>query len=330
MNDGILLPGIDGSDPLHFLCTLGIMTALDARLDAGQTGCAPRVAWKNMGKWRPVFLGFEQFSEIATFLLQDRESFEDKILDFGYLKQEKKGIKTFKGLSPPVAVLRGWLQKDSAGSQGSAYGACLMAETATENIKDEKIVSREIILENNVPLDEKAPINQAAMPTFFDFTSRNTQFLDQISIIKECFDLDEISNELLHGNFSEDAKRAMGWDSTADAPGALFGDKPKRSKPVIEWLAFRGLTLLPTFGSGRTLQTTACSGRRKNGLFVWPIWEQPVSLSRAAIYSLMSYRNLGNLNPVERKELGISSVFASKMAKAADGYSGVFMPSSSI
>ncbi len=328
MENGVILTGIDGSDPLHFLCTLGILNILNKKFFTKGEGCLPKVAWKNLGKWRPIFLGIETFDELINSVLDDRESFNDDILNFEYVKLEKNGSKLFKGLRPPLAVLRGWIHRSLSNDNDAEYTACLMAETASEKLKDEKVVDYEVILEKGIVLDIQAPLDKAAMPTFFDFTSRNAQFLDQLKRIKDSFDVEEIAKELLFGLFFEDEVRTMGWDITADAPNALFGDRQKCSKPVVEWLAFRGLPFFPVFGYGSGLNTTSCRGKRKNGVFLWPIWEIPVFLSRDVVFSLMSYKNIEFLAELERKRLGIECIFMSKMEKAADGYSGIFAPSS--
>ena len=94
MDDGIILSGIDGSDPLHFLCTLGILTILDARSNDQQMDRAPRVTWKNLGKWSPVFLGLKSFDEITVVIFQNIHTMTD-CLDVCKLATFAESLDTF-------------------------------------------------------------------------------------------------------------------------------------------------------------------------------------------------------------------------------------------
>ena len=117
----------------------------------------------------------------------------------------------------------------------------------------------------------------------------------------------------------------MDWDQGSDSPGALYGKKVDRQRPVLEWLAWCGLKWLPVLGSGEHAMTTACRGRRKQGAFMWCMWDAPSSLRVVA--SLLA-RGIGRLpNADERAAIGIQAVFECELAKTADGYGGIFSPS---
>lgn len=101
----------------------------------------------------------------------------------------------------------------------------------------------------------------------------------------------------------------------------------KRSvaRPTAEWLAFRGLACFPVTGTGDTLKTTGCARRRKNGSFVWPLWQGPAGGD--AVRSLVSWPGIDRLGPAERSALGIAAVLEARLTKMADGRAGVFSPS---
>jgi hypothetical protein len=96
-------------------------------------------------------------------------------------------------------------------------------------------------------------------------------------------------------------------------------------RPGAEWLAFRGLVFFPVAGRGSVLSTTGCHGRRKDGVFVWPLWSVPAGMP--SIASLLRMADLDRLDGPARRELGVVQVFRARLTKKADGYSGMFAPS---
>lgn len=120
------------------------------------------------------------------------------------------------------------------------------------------------------------------------------------------------------------APRSMDWDPAADTPGSVYTGYTRGFLPVAEWLAFRGLVCFPITGVGEKLRTTACSGRRLSGKFVWPLWEVPAG--PATVRSLIAYPGLDRLDSAARQVLGIAAVLRAGLTKKADGYSGMFSP----
>lgn len=73
------------------------------------------------------------------------------------------------------------------------------------------------------------------------------------------------------------------------------------------------------------IRTTACTGRRLAGEFVWPLWEVPAGPE--TVRSLVAYPGLDRLGAEERRALGIAAMLRAELTKKADGYSGMFSPS---
>lgn len=295
----------------------------------GQGAPVPRLGWRLVDAWRPVLRGATSLEAVIDSVVNDARAWEHApVLAFRYLKVEKRGPKIFGGLTPPLAVLRAWLLRmsqcgDRPARASLAYASALMCETASSPLK--KPPTQLQLAEQGIHADPAVPLDQSAMPTYFDFTSRNAQFFDQITAIRAYLDRDRVAAALSTGRPDADVPRTMDWDPGADTPAAIYTGHSRGYHPVAEWLAFRGLVFFPVTGSGERLETTACSGRRKSGTITWPLWDRP--MQQDTIRSLIAYPQLTDLDAAERGALGIVALHQAGLVKKADGYSGMFSPS---
>ncbi len=324
--NGIALPGLDGGTPLGFLAGLGVLRVLRGGEDDRSTQEA-RLSWRLDDRWHPVVHGVEGGLEtVVQRVARDAEAWATApVLQFRYAKREKRGVKPVGALAAPAAVYRAWLKGrlDAGDLESLEYAAALAFEAANEPKKGG--VTTEDLDEHGIPYDDAAPVERSTLPTAFDFTSRNAQFLEQVEAIRKSLDADSIRGTLRDGVADPRASRTLDWDPGADAPGAIYGSRSAGLRPAAEWLAFRGLAFFPVAGRGEVLHTTACRGRRKAGEFVWPLWDVPATA--AAIASLLRCPGIDVLDPAARRERGIAQVFRSQLTKKADGYSGMFAPS---
>lgn len=323
--NGIALPGLDGGTPLGFMAGLGVLCVIRGDKH-GRFGQEPRLAWRLDERWHPVVHGVEgDLETIVERVAKDAEAWATApVLKFRYPKREKRGLKLVGALAAPAAVYRAWLKDrlDAGDLESLEYAAALAFEAAAEPRKDS--VTEEELRRYGVPFDDTAPLDHSTLPTMFDFTSRNAQFLEQVEEIRKVLDLDSIRDTLRDGTPDPRAERTLDWDPAADAPGAIYGRRLFGLRPAAEWLAFRGLAFFPVAGRSGQLRTTACRGRRKAGEFVWPVWE--VEATAPVIASLLRCPDLDRLDPAARRERGIVQVFRSRLTKKADGYSGMFAP----
>lgn len=325
MQNRIALPGLDGGTPLGFLAGLGVLRVLRGREDERSTQ-EPRLSWQLDDHWHPVVHGVEgDLETIVERVAHDAEAWATApVLEFRYPKREKRGVKPVGALAAPVAVYRAWLKDrlDAGDQESLEYAGALAFEAANEPRKGG--VTEEDLRRNGVPYDNAAPIDHSTLPTVFDFTSRNAQFLEQVAQIRKALDADSIRDTLRDGAPDPRADRTLDWDPVADAPGAIYGWRLFGLRPTAEWLAFRGLAFFPVAGRNGHLRTTACRGRRKTGEFIWPLWE--VEATEPTIASLLRCPDLDRLDLATRRERGIVQVFRSRLTKKADGYSGMFAP----
>jgi len=321
----IVLTGLDGSQLLGFVGSLGILDIL-SRTETSISE-APRLGWRHAGAWRPVVSGTSSIEALADVILRDaRSALVEDILEFTYLKVEKRGPKAVRALTPPVSVLRAWTSaKLEAGRwQLADYASCLMCETASEAIVDDKIPNAADLASAQVAFDRDVPLDRATLPTPFDFTSRNTQFLDQVRRVREALTHEALLKELRDG-VGAPSDRIMRWDTLTDLPAALFSRVQPSPRPAAEWLVFRGLPLFALTGSGGRIGMAGLTGRRKAGRFAWVLWDG--MLPRDLVRTTLTCASL-LCDPAEREARGCVAAFAVRLIKDATGYDGSVSPGS--
>lgn len=320
---GLLVPGVDGSTPLGFLAGLGLLQVLEDQEESGEI--APRLAWRQVDAWRPVLFGAPSLESLAQVVLEDCASWAGSpVLGFRYVKQEKKGPKPVGGLRAPLAVVRAWqrTRRDLEDETSLSYGAGLFCDSVTGVNKTPATDEDHRSL--GIPVDRDVDIELTVERNFFDLTARNAQFLEQVEIIRNYLRLDIITAALGAGASDYEAPRTLDWDPSSDTPGAIYTGFRRGFLPVHEWLGFRALRMFPLANAGSKVRMTACTGRRLNGAFTWPLWERPAVLD--PIRSLLGHPDLSGLSPAERRAFGISSLFRADLTKKADGYTGTFAP----
>lgn len=324
---GVLLGGIDGGTPLGFLAALGLLRIWVERQGGdSEAGSDPRLSWRQLDAWRPSFHGPTSLDEIAVAVHEDAGMWaQAPLLQFRYVKLEKKGPKTVGGLKAPVAVLRAWLieRRKLRDEASLAYAAALMCESTTEEIANPATLEQQ--QEAGIAVSQDVRLDQSTERTFFDFTARNAQFIEQLEHIRAHLDPNIIRAALERGESDPNTPRSMDWDPAADTPGAIYTGYRRGFLPAHEWLAFRGLVHFPITGQGTRVRNTACSGRRLDGELCWPLWSVPAGLD--AVRSLVAYPGLARLNADGRRALGIVTVLCAGLTKKADGRSGTFSPS---
>lgn len=327
MSDLLSLDAVDGATPLGFLAAIGLLDVISRQ--APDVGV--RLCWIYSGSWVPSLLPKVNSVDVAAMVIRDRdETLRRSVLQFRYPKREKKGVKSVGSLVPSLAVMRGWLMGriDARDWLSLREMSGLLTELATESIKEEKRFTQDELESEGISTDLSGSVERACLQTAFDFTSRNAQFLDQLCHIGKSFTATDVIEQLCDRSKGVQGTRTMDWDQGSDSPGALYGEKVDRHRPVLEWLAWCGLKWLPVLGSGEQAITTACRGRRKQGAFTWCVWDTPCSVRVAA--SLLAC-GIGRLqNSDERAAIGIQAVFECDLAKAADGYGGIFSPSKGV
>ncbi len=322
-SQSIVLHGLNGSIPVDFLAALGVLVLLTrfSRLDI-----RPTLAWTSEAEgFRPVLHSLGGFSDVFVAASAARNRFRDELGGLTYVKMEKNGPKRFRGLRPPLAVFREWLVAHSNQDDlwPVRHASALCCETVVDKVQAPSTPDH--LKSAGIGFDSKSSLESAVRQTAFDFTCRNEQFLDQIIKLGDLITEERLRSELLLSVAMPDKTQVtLHWELSATTPAAVVGAAKLPSRGSVEWLAFWGLGLLPVFGRGNQIKTTACIGQRRSAMFVWPTWSD--SLPVPVVSSLLSHAQLKVLSHAKRARLGIIAVFESRLGLAADGYTGMFSP----
>lgn len=120
------------------------------------------------------------------------------------------------------------------------------------------------------------------------------------------------------------------WDTRDDRNYALMATNPvktdKVTMPGCDWLAFRGLGLLPSFGTDKRIYTPGTSGSWKRGAWAWVLWQGP--LGAKSIRTLMQQVPRSKTNDFEawRPPRGVFRLYQSLIQRSDQGGYGTILP----
>lgn len=310
MSEGIVLTGLDASNPLAFLAAIGVVEAL------ADAGLAPRLRFELRDAWRPVLEAqvVASIDALSAILEDDRmRCGHSQILHFEYQKKGKTGeteVKFARDLKAPPRAFRELL-----------LTLCDELEPSLRRDVDWCAAFG----------DECAHEDDALRPPAFHFCAGPQQFLDQAAKIRAQASVAGLRQALAGWAYQDECPQ-MGWDATRSSDYALRGLDPGKAKGKLrgevgaEWLAIRGLTALLSAGAGRTLKSTLCTrGYMQGGSFVWPLWDG--ALDRRCIRAVLR-RDWQQVGSAERAARGVREVFACEMRRI--GYYGCFDGSTSV
>lgn len=296
----IRLEGLDGSSPLGFMAALGLLRLIPS----------VKLGFCEDGSFRAFIDGFNRSeSELVTLIWDDVKAAESKTAPwrFTYTKAatKKQGPREVADLKPPpvdfkrflATCVEAWLSgSDEAAGYAAAYGT-------------------------DVAVDG----NGNTKPTAFHFTAAQQTFLGAVEDIRVSISCEWIKESLFEGH----AKKPGGnlrWDPDSERNWALMAENPNNEGTVVdaplEWLAFRGLPLLPSFPCGTRIITTGVFGRGDDMSFTWPLWSTPVSLLTTRSMLQVDWTR----SAMERAARGIFVICRAAIRRTSQGF-GNFSPS---
>lgn len=297
----IQLVGADGSNPLGFLAALGLLRVLPGA----------KLGFYEDGSFRAFVDGIDKReSDIATLIASDAKVAETRSAPwrFTYTKAatKKQGPQEVADLkSPPgdfkkflATCIEAWLSgSDEAAGYAAAYGT-------------------------DIAVDGKGNTK----PTAFHFTAAQQTFLGAVDGIRASMTQEWVESSLFKGH-GERPGSNLRWDPGAERNWALMAKNPNsdgtRVDAPLEWLAFRGLPLLPSFPRGSRIITTGVVGRGDEMMFTWPLWSVPASLPTTR--SVLQVDWTGSAK--DRAARGIFAICSSAIRRTSQGF-GNFGPSS--
>mgnify|MGYP000249073059 CR=1 FL=1 len=297
----IQLVGVDGSNPLGFLAALGLLRVVRGA----------RLGFSPDGSFRAFVDGLDRSkSDLATLIAADAEAAANESAPwrFTYTKAatKKQGPQEVADLKAPpddfktflATCIEAWLMgNDEAAIYAAAYGT-------------------------DIAVDGKGNTK----PTAFHFTAAQQTFLGAVEGIRASVTREWVETSLFEGH-GERPGSNLRWDPGAERNWALMAINPSgegtRVDAPLEWLAFRGLPLLPSFPRGSRIITTGVVGRGDDMTFTWPLWSFPASLLTTR--SALQVDWTGSTK--ERAARGVFAICSSAIRRTSQGF-GNFGPSS--
>lgn len=251
--DGLLLTGLDGTNPLGFLAALGLFRVLDSASTSRQT----YLRWvAARGTWIPVLIGPDLCQDSLLDTLDDKLS--------KTIHQHPVRILNELGVDDPsqrYAVFREQTQNACADHR---LDTDWLAALASDIIPSSAI---------NQLQTTRRDYHYGNLSSVISKTSREHL---RRAIFSPWDYADPLDNQSLHLEPSEDRRHAHQWNKPAGDPdrkasGGMLG----ANRLAIE--AFALFTSLPSGGALRTIGFTG--QRSRNTRWTWPIWNVPISVS---------------------------------------------------
>lgn len=286
---GILLRGIDGSNPLGFLAAVGTLRAA--------TCASPSSNWHLQwqmcdGTWTPKLLGHDSFSEddLIELLMPTLTRTKDQPA-LTFAENLNVSCEEFRAVTERAQAAATLTDRDEA-DLVAAFGC------------------------ESLPISRKdSTIQDTALRTMSG--AGHQHFLGSMLELARTTRPDHLRASLLLPWQYADERPNLRWDPVDDRRYALRWNEPSgdpvRTMRGANRLAVEALPLFPTAAGERRLQTTGFSQRRGEGvLFTWPIWNVPLNID--TVRSVLSLPELQEPRP-DRDELsamGIVEVYRSE------------------
>ncbi len=271
-NPGLLLNGLNGSNPLGFLAAVGVL-----QVATNADSCSNwRVRWKAQGgHWSPVLTGDTRITVDALIELLDPVL--TKMKDdpsFRFADDLAISCEEFRGVAQSAFGTAGLSNRRFADFI-AAFGCDVLPISA----KDARIQDTAL-----------RTMSGAGHQHFIGFMRKLVEITEPHHLRSSLFEPWQYS----------DPKPSLRWDPLDDRRYALRWKEPSgdpvRTMRGANRLAMEALPLFPTAPGERSLHTTGFTHRRGEGvLFTWPIWDVPLNLD--TVRSLLSLAELQYTRP---------------------------------
>jgi hypothetical protein len=302
MTREIVLPALDGTNPLGFLAALGVLDVLH------RAGREPTVRWTPDLVPVPVYQGVPDAEELIELVDADRARWQDSVVLHGPANDQLDDLK------PPPEVHRRWVTEVMGTLGGTRADADLFCALLSEGAVDGKGHGK---------------------PTHLHFTAGQQKFLVMVRELASRVDAERI-REATCGPWREDSPLpSLSWSSQGERMYALRAVNPSGEKrlgvPGADWLAFLGLVFYPTCavthntGERAALKTNGCDRPWKRSALRWPLWGVP--LERDTTWALVGDSSVVGtdlLPPDALRARGVLQVMQAPIRRSEQGGYGSF------
>ena len=304
---GLVLTGLDGSNPLGFLAAIGTLRLLS---DASAQIC---MGWhRTPNGWRPVLAGCG--NDGKAFCIAIRNSLEhasETVFDIG--KEHKSGKEHNKFPFSPATFAQALHNRQHKSSCSDRRDVDFLASFGTELYPDTK----------------KNEFRDTSFRMVRSGDSNRQGMLYYAKALRERIDLDNIERALFHvWDYQDDGSYSLRWDPIEDQRYALRWRNPSKSSltdgpgtmVAANVLAIEALRCFPTVQIGKQAHTTAFRRVKEHRELVWPIWTPMVGID--TVHSLLALRSFLE-TPVGRASLlarGIAEVYCADRVRPNQYY----------
>lgn len=258
MTGEMVLPKLEGTNPLGFLAALGVMSCLD------RAGRATTLRWTEGLVPTAVVSGAAGIDELVALVDRDRQWWAAESVTLGWRDLEDLKLAPSQLREWAKAIRDAW--RSDSGNRWRRDDAELWCALVAEGAIAQK---------------------GDAKPTHLYFTAGQQRFLDMARRLASAVDVERV-REAIEGPWRFDSDLpSFGWNASGDRPYALGSSDPSKAArlgiPGADWLAFLGLKFLPVAAGApgrsgrRPLRTTGCDDDWKAGTFRWPLWLPPAT-----------------------------------------------------
>jgi hypothetical protein len=294
---GLLLSGLDGSNPLAFLAAIGTLRALtlaSAQLDV-------RMGWRQSGgAWRPWVLAGEDM---------DEELLLNRLCDHLNVMRDHPALGRWDNLGVRPNEFRAYAL-DAFGRATMAdriwadFAACFGCESATT--RDSK---KAVVVEDTAFRTMSGAGHQDFLGFMRSIIASTDCELVRKALFTEWLYDDPVTNSTLRWDPADDVRHALQWRNPSGDPARKTGGTMLGANR----LAIEGLPAFPTAPVGSRLETTAFARSGRRGTFLtWPIWKSLIGLDTCRSLLALDELQAEVLEPTLVRGRGVVAVYRSQ------------------
>ena len=297
---GLVLTGLDGSNPLGFLAAVGVLRIL------GDLNNTARMAWRATQRgWRPSLTGVgHDQDELCSALQTSLKEASNAIFDIGKAQEGKKESNKF-----PFAADR--------------LASAFKAAVGRAHVEDRREVDLLAAFGTELHPGKNGTFQCTGFKMVRSGDSNRQGMLYYAKALRESLDRGMLDRTLFHAWDYMDGGYSLRWDPIEDQRYALRWRDPSKSDTTdgpgtmvaANCLAVEGLRCLPVMPTATRVRTTGFQEVQRQTAFVWPIWRPPLGVE--TVRSLLSLPDLDK-TPLDRQALemrGVHEVYGVQLVR---------------
>lgn len=286
---GLVLNGLDGSNPLGFLAAVGTLRTValaDSRVDW-------RMKWaESHGIWHPELSAEQTVSQEGLVELLGLALRRESTPEFDFAQSLNVSPERF-GKEAYAAQDRASIRDRGYADFMTSFGCEALVTSDGKSIQDTALRT----------------MSGAGHQHFLGTMKQLVEDTEEDHLKRSVFKKDYLKRSLFNTWDYGDEKLGLRWDPGEDRRYALRWENPSgdivKTVRGANRLAVEALPLLPAIPGSKRVGTTGFTQRDKATLFTWPLWDCPLNLE--VIRSLLALAEVQHSEP-DRAKLGAMGV----------------------